>query len=351
MTVAWLVERQVSLDWQEAVAIALEVAEAFERSGQRWLPKDQNLAITPTGTVRFQRGRRHSGNPVSALAQTLDALLPRDRPTQLRLIVSTAGPKGSAYTSVAEFSEALKYFERPGRRNILSDVYDRARQTPPPSTETTQEIRQENEPSRPPKNPRRLRRMLVPTAAVLLLAALVAASAVYLERWQPGAVSGQANSFRTLASAVWDTAQGFGGEFGESASEDLRSVVGRLRELGSRVAGGAAAAEPDADDTTAGANATPSANPDSGRGGSVAVPVGDASESHVGREGVSGDDTFEPSSLEPAAAIAPNEALPADPLASAVFDSGDPNVTPPVALRVVYVKLCNFRFMAEAVIR
>ena len=110
---ASLLERRVALSWQESVAIVLEVAEVFERSGKRSVPRDERLALTPSGTVEFLGGRTQSGHAVSALAQTLNALLPSDRPTQLRLLVSTAGPDSSAYKTVGEFVEALKYFERP----------------------------------------------------------------------------------------------------------------------------------------------------------------------------------------------------------------------------------------------
>ena len=114
VTVAFLLERQVSLKWHESVAIVLEAADVFERSGKRAIARPENVAIIPSGTVEFRRGRTQSGGPVTALARMLSALLPRDRPTQLRLLVSTAGPDSAAYKSVKEFTEALGYFERPG---------------------------------------------------------------------------------------------------------------------------------------------------------------------------------------------------------------------------------------------
>ena len=89
-TVASLLERQVSLKWHESVAIVLEAADVFERSGKRAIARQENVAIIPSGTVEFRPGRTQSGGPVTALARMLSALLRRDRPTQLRLLVSTA---------------------------------------------------------------------------------------------------------------------------------------------------------------------------------------------------------------------------------------------------------------------
>ena len=60
VTLAYLLERRVALDWQEAVAIVLEVAEVFERSGKSAVPRQQSVALTPSGTVEFLSGRTQS---------------------------------------------------------------------------------------------------------------------------------------------------------------------------------------------------------------------------------------------------------------------------------------------------
>ena len=130
VTVAYLLERQVALSWQEAVAIGLEAAEMTERSGRGAVPADQNIELKSGGTLEFLRGRLQPGDPVSSLAMTLNALLPNDRPTQLRLLLSTAGPGSGTYKSIGEFVEALKYFERPGRRAQIAAVHARAVETP-----------------------------------------------------------------------------------------------------------------------------------------------------------------------------------------------------------------------------
>ena len=78
VTVASLLERRVALSWQEGVALVLEVAEVFERSGKRSVPRYESLALTPGGAVEFLPGRTQSGHAVSALARTLNSLLPPD---------------------------------------------------------------------------------------------------------------------------------------------------------------------------------------------------------------------------------------------------------------------------------
>ena len=321
VTVAFLIARKVSLDWHAAVEIVLEIAEVFERSGQGTLPAYQHLAITPAGSVEFLRGRTEKGHPVKVLAQMLNTLLPRDRPTQLRLIVSTAGPEGSSYTSVAEFSEALKYFERPGRQNVIADIYVRARATPPPAE--PEELKKEKETDRR-KRPLRLRRFAVPVAAVLVSGVAAAAGIAYLEHRDPGSVSTRAGSLQDVASGAWDAALGVGGSLRDSASRDLAAVFERVRGLGSDdTADPSDEAEVDAPVTNTASRASRPASggdakADTG-GGSGTVAFADLSSTSPD---VAGD---EPETTEPAV----------DPLRSAaVFDSRDVNVTPPVTLRL-----------------
>ena len=129
--------------------------------------------MTQSGTVEFRTGRTQSGDTVAALARILSVLLPRDRPTKLRLLVTTAGPDSGAYKSVNDFKDALKYFECPGRRNILSEVYQRALDTPVERLDD-----EVVSPRRKPKADRRHRRGLVPIAAMVVLVAVVAGAVV-----------------------------------------------------------------------------------------------------------------------------------------------------------------------------
>ena len=134
---------------------------------------------------------------MSALARTLNALLPTDRPTQLRLLVSTAGPDSATYKSTGEFVEALKCFERPGRRNILSEMHQRALTTPI-STARGESESQDPKPGKKRKV-RRRSRLLVPAVVVLFLA-VVAGGATLMERARPGSVLDQTKPLQNVAS-------------------------------------------------------------------------------------------------------------------------------------------------------
>ena len=122
---------------------------------------------------------------MSALAGTLNAFLPRDRPSQLRLFTSTAGTQSGSYKSVGDFAEALNYFERAGRCNILSEVYDRAIQTPVAGASESGAF--ERKPRK--KRETRGRGLLIPAASVAALVAIVAAGVSFVEHHAPGALA------------------------------------------------------------------------------------------------------------------------------------------------------------------
>ena len=333
MTAASLLERQVSLKWHESVAIVLEVAEVFERSGKRAIPRPESVAIVPSGTVEFRSGRTQSGDPVSALAMMLSALLPPDRPTQLRLLVSTAGPASASYKLVREFAEALRYFERPGRRNILSEVYQRGLDTPMPQAgEAVDETRPMK--GRKRKSQRRRGWMPVPVAAVLLLAIVVVGAIVLLEGRRPGLLNAQTAPLQSLASDTWSTALEATAEFRESASRDLSAVYERMREVAGEVTS-------DADAESEGVDMVASASTQSrrmapppalgGAGARLAAPDPDA-EMRSEAKGPTVESRFPPVAPVEAEPVAAEDPL--DPSAGALFDSGDVNVTPPVTLRL-----------------
>lgn len=322
VTVASLLERRVAVSWQEGVALVLEVAEVFERSGKRSVPRYESLALTPSGAVEFLRGRTQSGPAVSALARTLNSLLPSDRPTQLRLLVSTAGPDASAYKSVAEFVEALKYFERPGRRNVLSAIHERALTAP---------VRAENDDLRPsdstPKKRNQTRRrspFLVPAVVVVLLAA-VAGGASLMRPTQSGSVLDRAEPLQSLASDVWSTALAATVEFRKSASRDLSIVLEKMRAatadmVSERVGVTDVGDGSDAESSSSGARLTaPSSDLGSGAG---AVEVGPAVFN-------GGED-----SLASEAVAMTRVAARVDPLSAELFDSRDVDVTPPATIRL-----------------
>ena len=128
VTVAFL-----ALEWQEVVAIVLEIADVLARSGRGLLPTYQDLELTPDGTIKFLKDPTRSGDPVAALVDIFRALLPTESPTHLWALVSTTGPDAPVYESVADFAAMLRSFESSGRRDILAQVYGRALETPLPA--------------------------------------------------------------------------------------------------------------------------------------------------------------------------------------------------------------------------
>ena len=334
VTVAFLEEHRVPLSWQEGVAIVLEIAELFQRSGKRAAPRDENVALTPSGTVEFLRGRTQSGDAVSALARTLNTLLPPARPTQLRLLVSTAGSHSGAYKSTGEFIEALKYFERPGRRNLLSEIHQRAIADPVASVDDGVES-----PGTAPtkkRETRRRSRFLVPAVVVLLLVAVAGGSSL-MDRVQTGAILDQTQPLQSVASDAWSTALAATAEFRKSASRDLSLVLDKMRDatgdLMGEMDGGAADGEPSeaASSPSESRRAVPSPGSEPAFDGARVEPT-------VFQSG-GGVVEADPSTITVAAAVELTESdAVSDPLASLVstelFDSNDVDVTPPVTVRL-----------------
>lgn len=311
----------------------LEIAEVFQRSGKRAAPRDEKIALTPSGTVEFLSGRTQSGDAVTALARTLNTLLPPDRPTQLRLLVSTAGPNSGAYKSTAEFIEALKYFERPGRRNLLSEVHQRAIAEPVASAEDG--VKSPGSAPTKKRETRRRSRFLVPAVVVLLLVAVAGGSSL-MDRLQSESILDQAQPLQSVASDAWSTALTATAEFRKSASRDLSRVLDKMRDatedLVDEMDGGAADAEP-AEAVSAPSEsrrAVPSPGPEPAFDGSRVEPA-----VFQGGDGVVEADV---SAITVAAVELIEADAVSDPLVSLVstelFDSNDVDVTPPVTVRI-----------------
>ena len=82
----------------------LEIAEVFHRSGKRSLPRHENLALTPSGTIDFRRGRTQSGDAVSALATQLGIaeFHAACTPQQKLAIIETAQRRGERVVMVGD---------------------------------------------------------------------------------------------------------------------------------------------------------------------------------------------------------------------------------------------------------
>ncbi len=141
ITLAELLTRDVSLQWYEAVAIAQGLCEVFvdslrAPSGQACGLSDATLGAT--GEIRVLRLHPTQEQPASWLARIAHDLLSGELPVQLRLVVSQAMSPAPTYGSIEELSNALQYFERPGREAVLQAVYKRWHDSPPASSAQTQ---------------------------------------------------------------------------------------------------------------------------------------------------------------------------------------------------------------------
>ena len=355
VTVAYLLERQVALSWQEAVAIGLEAAEMTERSGRGAVPAHQNIELKPGGTLEFLRGRVQAGDPVSSVAMTLNDLLPKDRPTKLRLLVSTAGPGSATYKSIGEFVEALKYFERPGRRALLSAVHARAVETPIPVADAGARGASRIQKKRPMSAGRRWA-----VAAVTVLAAgtparatrrfwrvsrlggrprarVCAGTLAVAEKSEPGLVTGRVASIQTMAAGWWASALEVTSTVRAAAAEDFSTVVEHLdvvrTDLTEDLDVFDADAEAEADEGATGVDASP---PKGVTAPVVPVVKVESVDSEaVADDVVVPDEDVAESSAPAATAVEPAVRVAARPLVtSTLFDSSDVNVTPPTTVRV-----------------
>jgi hypothetical protein len=117
-----------SLEWYESVAFVRDVLDRqLESSDERPLvPGLDQVELAADGHVALLGGHVVD-EPVRRMGQMLQAILSHsDPPVQLRLVASQATAPTPAYNSLREYSEALLFFERPGRSAILQALYSRA---------------------------------------------------------------------------------------------------------------------------------------------------------------------------------------------------------------------------------
>ena len=139
-------------------------------------PSAADIAVEADGSVAVLG--HGAGLPVVAAGHLLAGMAGDDVPVRLRLAINEATAAESPYPHLAAFSEALAYFERPGRRDLIAAVYARAaaapsrsiarpRQSPAPEVPKGQEQQ---------ARPRRRRRAL---ALALLGAGAVVAAGIW----------------------------------------------------------------------------------------------------------------------------------------------------------------------------
>jgi hypothetical protein len=129
ITLADLRARNVAPTWQEAVAVVqelLQTAVGSSGSASR-LPDIEHVALIPNGDVVALPGSPAVAEPVRHLGAMLDALLKGGAaPGELIAVVERAVSAPPQFAGVDEFSKALAFFERPGRRGDVERLVSRA---------------------------------------------------------------------------------------------------------------------------------------------------------------------------------------------------------------------------------
>jgi outer membrane biosynthesis protein TonB len=121
-----LLARDVAACWFEGVAVVQLVCRQLLAPGASGsgFPRSADILVGPGGSITI--AGESTGNPVQAAAHVLALMLSGDGPVRLRLAVSHATSTESGYASLAEFSEALAYFERPNPEMIVDALRQRA---------------------------------------------------------------------------------------------------------------------------------------------------------------------------------------------------------------------------------
>ena len=118
--------RDTAVQWYEGVAILQLICRSWRAQGMddSRFPNAGDVVLAPGGTVGLTGAA--TGSAVQAAAHLLARMLSDDVPVRLRLIVSQATAAEAASTSLAAFSEELRYFERPDLEAIVDGVRRRA---------------------------------------------------------------------------------------------------------------------------------------------------------------------------------------------------------------------------------
>ena len=172
-----LLARDVRVQWFEGVALLQAVCRHLLRvnPSARDFPRLSNMQLGADGSVSTLAGS--GGGGIAGAAHALAQMLSDDAPVRLRLVVAQGTGAENGYTTLAEFSEALAYFERPDGRSILRQLHERTAvassrppATPPP-VEAAPAVHNEQAPSSR-RDDARPHRSAVLVAALALLACI-----------------------------------------------------------------------------------------------------------------------------------------------------------------------------------
>lgn len=127
VTAIELVRPEFALHWHEAVAIVAETAAMLLARGITSVPDPASVVLTPDGTLDLLDEGPPSPAPSQRLGGMLDVLLSSSAcPPELRRLADESMADPPAFATIGEFADALAFFERPGRHELLAAVAARA---------------------------------------------------------------------------------------------------------------------------------------------------------------------------------------------------------------------------------
>jgi hypothetical protein len=140
--------------WQEAVALIQEIALAL--GDLSTVPAPEDLFLDEDGNIQIGFASEADEHPVTSLANMLLAALEGvEAPPQLRSLAVDNAKTPPAHTTVAGFTRALAFYERPDRRSDMRAIVTRlsAQRLPPDTEEELERLRERLAPPRPEREP------------------------------------------------------------------------------------------------------------------------------------------------------------------------------------------------------
>jgi hypothetical protein len=214
VSIADLVSRHLPVHWPDALAIVGELCTVLTASSpsEAGVPDAEDVFITSAGAVVLRQGARRK-HDTTGLGHILHVVLDASStPTPVRLFVSMA-ISSNRYASVNAFAEALAYYERPGRTELIRAVHERALATPPAETQrqsepVQKEQDQEKEEPKPVQPPRRRRSKAVVAAAAAAVLLCAVGAGVWF--WMGPQRASSPTAFGALAAQARSAAEKLG---------------------------------------------------------------------------------------------------------------------------------------------
>ena len=213
-----MIARQVALEWYQCVAIVAELGSGLPDTDPPSIPTAQDVLVTAAGAIVVRAGAQGDGG-IIALPRLLNALLDGSSPpAPVRLFVVHAISSNS-HRSIRSFTNALAYYERPGRTELIQSAYQRYFETPECAPEPPQiSVQTHRDGPEQPNPPSRRVRLWIPVAATLVCSTILAL-AMTGPRW---ARSG--SPVGLLVSQIGDAARTVAQSLRESLGGDVSPV-------------------------------------------------------------------------------------------------------------------------------